>query len=74
MFGQVPMLEIDGLYLVQSHTILRYAASRYGWYDSLDAAHIARADMIAEGTSDVRSVGRYARSLKFVGPQSFDIR
>lgn len=31
-FGQVPVLEIDGLVLVQSRSILRYVSQKYGHY------------------------------------------
>ena len=31
-FGQVPLLEIDGLKLVQSQAILRYLGRKVGWY------------------------------------------
>lgn len=58
MFGQVPMLEIDGLHLVQSHSIMRYVAAKHGWYDWYSARQLAAIDMIAEGTEDVRLVGR----------------
>ncbi len=54
LFGQVPMLEVDGLHLVQSHSIMRYVAGKHGWYEGLDLATVARIDMLAEGTEDVR--------------------
>lgn len=52
-FGQVPLLEIDGLQLVQSHTILRYLGRRQGWYEGKYDT-LARVDLVADGTEDVR--------------------
>ena len=51
-FGQVPLLEIDGLQLVQSHTILRYLGRKLKWYTG-DKATLAKIDMISEGVEDV---------------------
>jgi glutathione S-transferase len=48
------MLEIDGNYIVQSHSILRYVANKYGWYDAYDAATVALIDMAGDGTEDIR--------------------
>jgi hypothetical protein len=53
-FGQVPLVEVDGVALVQSHAILRYFARRDGWYASLSNAAMARVDIAADGTEDVR--------------------
>ena len=57
-FGQVPLLEIDGLNLVQSHTILRYLGRKQGWYSSnfMTAEQLARIDLVADGTEDVRKL------------------
>lgn len=53
-FGQVPLLEIDGLSLVQSMAILRYLGRTIGgWYKG-SAAALAKIDMIADATEDVR--------------------
>lgn len=52
-FGQVPLLEADGLQLVQSHAILRYLGRVHGWYDGTPA-QLAAIDMLADGTEDVR--------------------
>lgn len=52
-FGQVPLLEVDGLYLVQSHTILRYLGRKHGWYTGTPA-QLAKIDLVADGTEDVR--------------------
>lgn len=43
-FGQVPLLEIDGLKLVQSQAILRYLGRKVGWYAG---AKLACACMLA---------------------------
>lgn len=50
---QVPLLEVDGLYLVQSHTILRYLGRKHGWYTGTPA-QLAKIDLVADGTEDVR--------------------
>ncbi|KAL1528554.1 hypothetical protein AB1Y20_009897 [Prymnesium parvum] len=52
-FGQVPLLEIDGLELVQTQAILRYLGRKLGWYEGTPAA-LHRIDLVAEGTEDVR--------------------
>jgi len=52
-FGQVPLLEMDGLKLVQSHTILRYMGRKYGWYSGTPE-QLAKIDLVADGTEDVR--------------------
>lgn len=54
MFGQVPALQIDGMFLVQSHSIFRYVSRKYQWYRSYSSATLARIDMLADGTEDVR--------------------
>jgi hypothetical protein len=41
----VPLLEIDGLALTQSHTILRYLAAREGWHARYTAAELALVDL-----------------------------
>jgi glutathione S-transferase len=53
-FGQVPMLEVDGLHVVQSHSILRFAARKYKWYEAYTAEELMRIDVAADGTEDVR--------------------
>jgi len=52
-FGQVPLLEIDGLSLVQSHAILRYLGRKVGWYSGTPG-DLYRIDLVADGTEDVR--------------------
>ena len=52
-FGQVPLLELDGYRLVQTHAILRFLGRTYGWY--LGAPdELAAIDVVADGTEDVR--------------------
>ena len=57
-FGQVPVLEVDGKLLAQSHTISRFLARRYGlagkseWEKSL-------ADMYVDCIYDLNSGNIY---------------
>jgi glutathione S-transferase len=46
-FGQLPLLQIDGLELVQSQVIVRYLAKR-GNMAGLNSADEIKCDMIAE--------------------------
>ena len=53
LFGQLPLLSIDGMKLVQSQTLVRYVAKR----NDMQGGGIkgqARADMVAELVKDVR--------------------
>ncbi|XP_070570613.1 glutathione S-transferase A3-like [Ptychodera flava] len=50
-FMQIPMLEIDGMKLVQSGTIIRYIASTYG-LDGKTPEDKTRVDMLYEGARD----------------------
>lgn len=52
-FGQVPLLEIDGLELVQTQAILRYVAGKKQLRGTT-AADEARADMMVNGVLDAR--------------------
>lgn len=52
MFQQVPMLEIDGLKLVQTRAILSYIAGKYNLYGS-DLKERAYIDMYVEGIADL---------------------
>ncbi|KAM3930288.1 glutathione S-transferase 3-like [Leptodactylus fuscus] len=52
MFQQIPMLEIDGLCLVQSRAILSYIAEKYNLYGS-DLQERAFVNMYVEGTTDL---------------------
>lgn len=55
LFGQLPLLEIDGLRLVQSQAMLRYVAQRGKLWGS-NPGESATVDMIAEGIKDARGV------------------
>ncbi|KAG1941581.1 glutathione S-transferase alpha-3-like [Pimephales promelas] len=52
MFQQVPMVEIDGMKLVQSRAILNYIAGKYNLYGK-DLKERALIDMYAEGIGDL---------------------
>lgn len=52
MFQQVPMVEIDGMKLVQSRAILNYIASKYNLYGR-DMKERALIDMYTEGMADL---------------------
>jgi len=53
LFRQLPLLEIDGLNLVQSQAMLRYVARRSG-LDGATPAESALNDMLCEGIRDCR--------------------
>ncbi|XP_004388782.1 glutathione S-transferase A1 [Trichechus manatus latirostris] len=52
MFQQVPMVEIDGMKLVQSRAILNYIATKYNLYGK-DIKERALIDMYVEGVADL---------------------
>lgn len=52
MFDQVPMVEIDGMQLVQTKAILQYIAAKYNLYGK-DLKERALIDMYVGGTSDL---------------------
>ncbi|XP_057622451.1 glutathione S-transferase alpha-2-like isoform X1 [Chionomys nivalis] len=52
MFQQVPMVEIDGMKLVQTRAILNYIATKYDLYGK-DAKERALIDMYTEGIADL---------------------
>ena len=52
MFQQVPMVEIDGMKLVQTKAILNYIASKYNLYGK-DMKERAIIDMYTEGVADL---------------------
>eukprot|EP01116_Phalansterium_solitarium_P007350 TRINITY_DN19990_c0_g1_i1.p2 TRINITY_DN19990_c0_g1~~TRINITY_DN19990_c0_g1_i1.p2 ORF type:complete len:243 (+),score=66.71 TRINITY_DN19990_c0_g1_i1:339-1067(+) len=52
-FGQVPLLEIDSLNIVQSHAIARYIARKAGLYGS-SPAEATTIDVVLDGFLDVR--------------------
>ena len=53
LFGQLPLLEIDGLRLVQSQAMVRYVARRGGLV-GVNPAEEALIDMVAEAVRDSR--------------------
>lgn len=55
LFRQLPLLELDGLNLVQSQSIVRYLARRGGLCGA-DSAEAALVDMLCEGIKDARGV------------------
>ncbi|XP_048061904.1 glutathione S-transferase 3-like isoform X6 [Megalobrama amblycephala] len=52
MFQQVPLVEIDGMQLVQTKAILNYIAGKYNLYGK-DLKERALIDMYSEGTLDL---------------------
>nr|XP_020035677.1 glutathione S-transferase alpha M14-like isoform X1 [Castor canadensis] len=55
MFQQVPMVEIDGMKLVQSRAILNYIASKYDLYGK-DMKERVLIDMYTEGMADLNEM------------------
>ncbi|XP_028723898.1 glutathione S-transferase alpha-3 [Peromyscus leucopus] len=55
MFQQVPMVEIDGMKLVQTRAILNYIASKYNLYGK-DMKERALIDMYTEGLMDLDEI------------------
>eukprot|EP00802_Teleaulax_amphioxeia_P026956 Tamp_28151.p1 GENE.Tamp_28151~~Tamp_28151.p1 ORF type:complete len:260 (+),score=46.35 Tamp_28151:77-781(+) len=53
LYNQVPMLEIDGLCIVQCEAILRYLARKNDMLGA-DLAESARVDMVHAATNDIR--------------------
>ncbi|KAL1771364.1 glutathione S-transferase alpha-3 [Sigmodon hispidus] len=58
MFDQVPMVEIDGMKLVQTKAILNYIASKYNLYGK-DMKERALIDMYVEGAADLELMVLY---------------
>ncbi|XP_048203571.1 glutathione S-transferase A4-like isoform X2 [Perognathus longimembris pacificus] len=52
LFGQVPLVEIDGMMLTQTRAILSYLAAKYNLYGK-DLKERVRIDMYADGTLDL---------------------
>uniref|UniRef100_A0A2K6M5R7 glutathione transferase n=1 Tax=Rhinopithecus bieti TaxID=61621 RepID=A0A2K6M5R7_RHIBE len=65
MFQQVPMVEIDGMKLVQTRAILNYLASKYNLYGK-DIKERALIDMYTEGIADL---GEMILLLPFCQPE-----
>ncbi|CAD7677953.1 unnamed protein product [Nyctereutes procyonoides] len=55
MFQQVPMVEIDGMKLVQTRAILNYIATKYNLYGK-DIKERALIDMYTEGMADLNEM------------------
>ncbi|XP_075859413.1 glutathione S-transferase A1-like [Microcebus murinus] len=55
MFQQVPMVEIDGMELVQTRAILNYIASKHNLYGK-DLKERALIDMYVEGMADLNEI------------------
>ncbi|XP_049990613.1 glutathione S-transferase A6-like [Alexandromys fortis] len=55
MFQQVPMVEVDGMKLVQTRAILNYFSSKYNLYGK-DMKERALIDMYSEGLADLNEI------------------
>ncbi|XP_036622977.1 glutathione S-transferase-like [Trichosurus vulpecula] len=55
MYQQVPMVEMDGMYMVQTRAILRYIAAKYDLYGK-DLKERAFIDMYVEGMRDLNDM------------------
>ncbi|XP_043319929.1 glutathione S-transferase alpha-4-like [Cervus canadensis] len=55
LFGQVPLVEIDGMELTQTRAILSYLATKYNLHGK-DPKETVRIDMYAEGTLDLMTM------------------
>ncbi|NWX73625.1 GSTA2 transferase, partial [Alca torda] len=58
MFQQVPMVEIDGMKMVQTRAVLSYIAAKYNLYGK-DLKERAWIDMYVEGTTDLMGMIMY---------------
>uniref|UniRef100_A0A8C3J9C7 Glutathione S-transferase n=1 Tax=Calidris pygmaea TaxID=425635 RepID=A0A8C3J9C7_9CHAR len=58
LFQQVPMVEIDGMKMVQTRAILSYIAAKYNLYGK-DLKERAWIDMYVEGTTDLMGMIMY---------------
>ncbi|POI18873.1 hypothetical protein CIB84_017383, partial [Bambusicola thoracicus] len=58
LFQQVPMVEIDGMKLVQTRAILNYIAGKYNLYGK-DLKERALIDMYVEGLADLYELIMY---------------
>ncbi|XP_072498560.1 glutathione S-transferase A2-like [Notamacropus eugenii] len=55
MYQQVPMVEMDGMYIVQTRAILKYIAAKYDLYGK-DLKERALIDMYVEGMRDLNDM------------------
>ncbi|XP_068926696.1 glutathione S-transferase-like [Petaurus breviceps papuanus] len=55
MYQQVPMVEMDGMYMVQTRAILKYIAAKYDLYGK-DLKERALIDMYVEGMRDLNDM------------------
>uniref|UniRef100_A0A8C8YIW4 glutathione transferase n=1 Tax=Prolemur simus TaxID=1328070 RepID=A0A8C8YIW4_PROSS len=55
LFGQVPLVEIDGMALTQTRAILSYLAAKYNLYGK-DLKERVRIDMYTDGTLDLMTM------------------
>jgi glutathione S-transferase len=69
-FGQVPVLQIDGMNLAQTGTIVRYLSKKFGYYPQ-DIKEATRAEMILDGTFDL--IQKYFQTIfaKTLSPDEF---
>uniref|UniRef100_A0A098LZX7 glutathione transferase n=1 Tax=Hypsiglena sp. JMG-2014 TaxID=1550645 RepID=A0A098LZX7_9SAUR len=65
LFQQTPMVEIDGMKLVQTRAILRYIATKYNLYGT-NLKDRALIDMYVEGTTDL---SLFILSFPFLTPE-----
>ncbi|XP_070589086.1 glutathione S-transferase 3-like [Erythrolamprus reginae] len=65
LFQQTPMVEIDGMKLVQTRAILRYIATKYNLYGT-NLKERALIDMYVEGTTDLTL---FILSFPFLTPE-----
>ncbi|XP_054554126.1 glutathione S-transferase A2-like [Talpa occidentalis] len=70
LFQQVPMVEIDGMKLVQTRAILNYIATKYNLYGK-DIKERALIDMYGEGVADLSEM---LLSLLFCPPDQKDAK
>ncbi|XP_048865695.1 glutathione S-transferase, alpha tandem duplicate 1 [Brienomyrus brachyistius] len=66
MFQQVPLVEMDGLKLVQTKAILNYISAKYNLYGK-DLKERVKIDMFAEGTRDLMDM---MKMMPFLTPDN----
>ncbi|XP_032155586.1 glutathione S-transferase A4-like isoform X2 [Sapajus apella] len=55
LFGQVPLVEVDGMMLTQTRAILSYLAAKFNFYGK-DLKERVRIDMYVDGTLDLMAM------------------